>query len=412
MVNTKAGETAARIYRDLYQKGLYKELWFHWEGKPLMICDPAKASPELQEFFTLRRAHWPFTMVDTQRAWHWEATYPQPYGYVDDPKTPEQVNVSVAQNLRRSDGKVTNMSEGNARGRSFHNGAVDTTTGAVNHGRNFQEQWRRALEIDPPFVMITGWNEWIAGRWQRPGRPIVFVDQYDQEHSRDIEFAKVGHLDNYYWQMVANVRRYKGVPALPKASGVKTIDIRSGFKQWAEVLPEYRDHVAETLPRDHAGVAGLRYRNETGRNDLVACKVVCDAEQVYFYLRTAAPIRPTSKPKNLWLLIDIDQERDTGWEGYDLLVGRELDADGKPWLEKNTGGWQWEKVAPLRCRLEGSRLHLSLPRSALRGNLDRSLGFDFKWVDNVQVPGDIMDFYLSGDVAPEGRFNYRFVADK
>ena len=39
-------------------------------------------------------------MVNTPYAWHWEATYPQPYGYTDDPKKPEQVNVSVAQNLR------------------------------------------------------------------------------------------------------------------------------------------------------------------------------------------------------------------------------------------------------------------------------------------------------------------------
>ncbi len=33
---------------------------------------------------------------------------------------------------------------------------------------------------------------------------------------------------------------------------------------------------------------------------------------------------------------------------------------------------------------------------------------DFKWWDNPHKPGDIMDTYLSGDCAPEGRFNYRF----
>jgi hypothetical protein len=31
--------------------------------------------------------------------------------------------------------------------------------------------------------------------------------------------------------------------------------------------------------------------------------------------------------------------------------------------------------------------------------------------DNQQSPGDAMDFYLSGDVAPEGWFNYRYRAD-
>jgi hypothetical protein len=58
------------------------------------------------------------------------------------------------------------MGDGDARGRSFHDGSEDTTSGAVNHGYNFAEQWNRALELDPPFVMVTGWNEWIARRFQ------------------------------------------------------------------------------------------------------------------------------------------------------------------------------------------------------------------------------------------------------
>src|SRR5262249_21109871 len=158
--NTKAAETAAEIYKALYKPGLYRELWFVWAGKPLMLCDPVRASPELRQFFTLRAAHWPFTLTNTPLAWHWEATYPQPYGYVDDPQQPEQVNVSVAQNLRQADGKVTNMSFGDARGRSFHGGREETAAGSVNQGYNFQEQWTRAFELGAPFVMVTGWNEW------------------------------------------------------------------------------------------------------------------------------------------------------------------------------------------------------------------------------------------------------------
>ena len=77
--------------------------------------------------------------------------------------------MAVAQNLRESDGMVTNMSEGNARGRSFHKGKKDTSPGAVERGYNFQEQWDRALKLDPPFVMVTGWNEWTAGHFSRPG---------------------------------------------------------------------------------------------------------------------------------------------------------------------------------------------------------------------------------------------------
>jgi hypothetical protein len=35
----------------------------------------------------------------------------------------------------------------------------------------------------------------------------------------------------------------------------------------------------------------------------------------------------------------------------------------------------------------------------------------FKWADNVQQPGDVMDFWQSGDAAPDGRFMYPYVAD-
>ncbi len=412
MVNTKAGETAQQIYRDLYQPGLYRELWFYWRGKPLLICDPAAASAELRKFFTLRRAHWPFTLTNTPYAWHWEATYPQPYGYTDDPQQPEQVNVSVAQNLRQADGKVTNMSAGDARGRSFHDGRQDTTPGAVNHGYNAQEQWRHALDLKPPFVMVTGWNEWIAGRWGKPGGPLVFVDQFDQEFSRDIEPVKGAHGDNYYWQLVANVRRFKGAPPLPSASPPKSIRTGESFDSWRDVAPEFRDWIHETAPRDFDGSAGLHYTNRTGRNDLAAFKVARDAQMIYFYARTREALTAHTDPNWMWLLIDADQNAATGWQGYDFIVNRSVEGEGKTWLEKNEGGWNWRPVLRVDFRVRGNELQLAIPRSALGLPQETNrIALDFKWADNIQHPGDIMDFYVSGDVAPEGRFNFRYQTD-
>ena len=46
--------------------------------------------------------------------------------------------------------------------------------------------------------------------------------------------------------------------------------------------------------------------------------------------------------------------------------------------------------------------------SAIRGKLD----FEFKWADNMQDEGNPMDFYVSGDVAPSGRFNYVYIAEQ
>jgi hypothetical protein len=411
MVNTRAGEAAQEIYSDLYKPGLYKDLWFRWQGRPLMICDPKEASPELREFFTLRKAHWPFTLINTHNEWHWESTYPQVYSYDQDPSKPEEVNVAVAQNLRASDGRVTNMSQGDARGRSFHDGRKDTSPGAVNQGYNFEEQWNHAFELDPPFVMVTGWNEWTAGKFSRAGRPVVFVDQFDQEYSRDIEPVAGLHNDNYYCQLISNVRRYKGVASPPEASAPKTIDVTSGFEQWQDVGPEFADH---SFDNDHRnfGVGAVHYNNTSGRNDLTVMKVARDTKNVYFYATTREPITPCQDSNWMWFLIDADQNSKTGWEGYDFLVNRTAVSEGKTWLEKSEGGWRWTKVATVSFRVKGNELQLAIPRTALglpEGTTRTCL--DFKWADNLPHPGDIMDFYVSGDVAPEGRFMYRYVGE-
>ncbi|MSU23953.1 MAG: hypothetical protein EXS32_09050 [Opitutus sp.] len=406
MVNTKAGETAQELYHDLYKPALYPELWFRWQGKPILICDPKEASPEVAKFFTLRKAHWPFTQVNTPNAWHWENTYPQVYSYDTDPAKPEQVNVSVAQNLRAADGKVTNMSQGNARGRSFHDGKQAPAPGDIDRGPNFAEQWRRAIELDPPFVMVTGWNEWTAGRYSRPGLPVVFVDQYDQEFSRDIEPVTGLHHDHYYYQLVAGVRRYKGYPALPAASAAQTINVTGAFSQWSEIAPAFTDHAFDDDHRDF-GKGARHYVRTSGRNDLTVMKVARNATHVYFYAQTRRPLTASTDANWMLLLLDTDQKRSTGWEGYDFIVNRSRDGQ-ETWLERNAGGWTWEKVAKVQLTVSGNELMFAVPRAALGLPAGDAVTFDFKWWDNPQNPGDIMDIYLSGDAAPDGRFNYRY----
>jgi hypothetical protein len=405
MVNTKAGATARNIYEALYKPGLHRDLWFQWQGKPLLLCDPKEADPELRAFFTLRAAHWPFTLVNTQDAWHWEATYPQPYGYTTDPQKPEQVNVSVAQNLRASDGKVTNMSDGNARGRGFHDGRQDASRAAIDRGANCEEQWRRALQLDPPFVMVTGWNEWIAGRFTHGGA-LTFVDQYNEEFSRDIEPMKGGHGDNYYYQLVANIRRYKGARPPPPVQP-QPIAIDGRFDDWAAVQPEFRDPPGDALPRAFPGIGHSgAYTNLTGRNDLVAAKVSVDTTNVYFHIRTAAKLTPPTDPNWMLLFIDAGGRADTGWLGFDFVVGRGGARNGRTSLEKNTGGYHWSHVADVPCAIGEKEIELAIPRTAL-GVRTLPAEIRFKWSDNIQQTGDASDFTLNGDSAPDDRFAYR-----
>ena len=91
----------------------------------------------------------------------------------------------------------------------------------------------------------------------------------------------------------------------------------------------------------------------------------------------------------------------TGWNGYDFVVNRE-----PGWIERNAGGWKWEKVAKADLRIVGNELQMAVPRAAL--GLGKS-AFDFKWADNLPQPCSVSDFYSVGDVAPAGRFNFRYI---
>ena len=317
--------------------------------------------------------------------------------------------MSVAQNLRQADGLVTNMSNLDARGRSFHNGRQDTAPGAVDFGHNFAEQWERALKLGAPFVMVTGWNEWVAGRWGERNGPPVFVDQLNQEFSRDIEMARGCHGDNYYYQMVSGIRRYKGCPPLPKASAATTISLNGDFSQWAQVQPGFSDPVGETAPRAHPGIGKLRYENRSGRNEFVQLKVARDDNSVFFYARTQSPITPPDGPNWMMLLIDADGRHDTGWEGFEFIVNRKVVNATTTTLERHTGGWNWERVAEIPMEFRGNELHLAIPRTLLKLPAG-PFRLDFKWLDNPQSPGDPLDLYLSGDTAPMGRFRYRYSA--
>ena len=411
MINTKADETAEKLWKEVYNTGKYDELLLQLEGKPLLVGDPAVIkNEEIKQKLTLRRAHWPFKMINTEKAWHWEAAYPQPYGWATDPEKAEQVNVSVAQNLsRQPDAHVENMSSGWARGRSFQKGKLEEDL-ATDEGRNFAEQWTRAYELDPDFVMVTGWNEWIAGRWKR-GAKHVFVDQFNREYSRDIEPMKGGHLDNYYLQMVEGIRRYKGALPLPRHTAKTTVDVNGDFSQWQDVKPDFSDWPGETTKRDFPGAGGTHYVNETGRNDLILAKATRDDANFYFYLKTKDAITP-AKPDGLCLLINADRNLETGFIGGDFLIGAKYDGENAvvaKFSGKETNQWKWKKSGTVRYQIKGNELMLAVPFETL-GLSKNEADFNtlaFKWLDNFHGNAEVSDLYTTGDVAPESRFFFQ-----
>ena len=402
-----AKEIIAALYNDLYKKGLYTDLWFNWKGKPLIMAYPEIATDtEMRNFFTFRPGQ-PVYDKGPERNdhWGWLEIYPQ-HGFVKTSTGFEQAVVGVAQNWSKERG-LTAMNAPGSFGRSYtaQKGLI-REPGAVNYGYNFQEQWDRALEIDPEFIFITGWNEWIAGRAESWGKQTnAFPDEFDQEGSRDIEMMKGGHGDNYYYQMIANIRRFKGMPKPQKVSGPVRISVDGDFKEWEAVSPKYSSYKGSTLHRDSRGWGNLQYVNNSGRNDIVAAKVARDKDYVYFYIETAAPMTPKTDPAWMRIFIDIDLDKNTGWEGYDFVINRTAPKQ-KAYLEKTDFGWNWEAAGELDYAVKSNQLELKIPRSLL--GVKEVLNFGFKCQDNTKSDNDIMDFWINGDAAPAGRAYYHY----
>jgi hypothetical protein len=366
-----------------------------------------KAGP--RQFFTFRKPQPDYFQGPTgPDQWGWLEIFPQ-HVFKNSKGEKEQMVVGVGQNAVGR--RLGSMSERDACGRSFHDGKRDTSSDAMLKGLNVAEQWERALKEDPKFIFITGWNEWIAMRFNEfcgVKEPVMFVDQFDQEHSRDIEPMKGGHGDNYYYQMVSYIRRYKGVRPPPALSEPKSIRLDAGFEQWKDVAPEYRDDAGDTAHRDHPGYNNhTRYVNKSGRNDLILLKVARDKDNLYFYARTREPLTPSTDPNWMMLFINIDRDHQTGWNGYDFVVNRTMRGKGVSVIERNAGGWKWEAAGDVKFVAAGHELHLTIPRASLGVAADKGpLRIEFKWADNVPDAGNIADFIDQGDVAPTGRFNY------
>jgi len=432
------GKTSMDLLEKFYRPGHFRDLWFIWDGKPLLM-GMSNPDPAVKEFFTIREAAWPGTppYKNTPYTWHWESAYPQTYGFTQDPNVAEQMNVSPAQNMHWQTGALEMMQTGEARGRGFHEGRKDPSLDAVQHGLNFQEQWNRVLKVDPKFVMITSWNEWLAGLGDSFQVHYSLCDMFNEEFSRDIEPLNGGFGDNYYYQAIANIRRYKGAPEIPVATVPKTIDIAGSFDQWNDVGPDFPGHTGNTIHRDHDGWGrasktrvtastppfkgdgkiwrgqdGLRYINKTGRNSLRSMKVARDKDYFYFYVRTEKPITPHSDPNWMTLLIRTGNPTHHSWSGYDYVVNRVAPGNAGAVLEKNNGGRNWLKAADVKYNAQGNQMHMAVPRKLLKMTND-PVQFDFKWLDNISIPlpDDLAVFYTDGDTAPTGRFRFRYRTD-
>ncbi|MBO4590849.1 MAG: hypothetical protein J5698_07765 [Bacteroidaceae bacterium] len=493
------------LYERYYRERHYSDLWFHWDGKPLLLCnlrpeldangggvknpnphyDAAASSDtlhphfgdayysepfytdytrEVKEFFTLRNMWWGYYTWGGSRYAGTDDNWC--FGYeMQDPSvsalTPleraarhngavEQMAVTPAQHPISITGKSWRVATGEPPlgvGDLPDSAYVPWLGRSVAHpeeyGIYFQDRWDEALSVDPPFIYLNDWNEWTAGKYpigKAPGSDapgptsflgrtegdFYFVDQYNAEFNRTIAPAKGTMGDNYYMQMVQNIRRYKGVRPIPVNKGYSRIRIDGRFDDWRDNGVNYLDTRGDTVHRDFLGYAGHHYTDNSGRNDIVRSLVRADRRNVYFYVETSAPLTPHTDACWMLLLIDADSDVSTGWEGFDYVVNYRVDSSTSTTLFCYTpDGWQ--QVALLPFAYSGTQLELSIPRVqlGLPGGA-HSLSFDFKWADNCGMlptpvvgassepaAADVLSVpverFTRGDAAPNRRFRYRCI---
>lgn len=176
---------ADQIYTDLATNEKYRDMYFYYEGKPLLLCYGATPTqygktPQTKwddERFTVR---WVSAHLDAQNLsdrngyssvyWSWEEHSPQSYTELDGKV--EAVTVSAA--IRGGDRK-------NRR----------------NNGATFKRQMQRAIDLGAKITIITTWNEWTAS------------EQRSDEESRDIE-PSVAYGTFYYDLMREQIKKLKG----------------------------------------------------------------------------------------------------------------------------------------------------------------------------------------------------------
>ena len=407
----------------------YKELFFMWEGKPLIfgnINDKA-VTAQTKEFlagFTVR-GNWAWCDKDGYWSWLQDYQYKKSsdtYVTIDGGKGRdengnfEELAVCLGHHPSTSKGRsYVNRKEPNTKKNDFN-----FTLQGVGEGKCFEFQFKAAKSLDPKVILITGWNEWIAGCVHDPANTFfaqtnvkgyMYIDQFNPEFSRDAEPMRlrdgVGFGDNYYYQMCDYIRQFKGVGRITEATGQTAVSL-TDISSWDKVQPEYRDNVGDAELRNTVSYnADYRYINGTGRNDIDYAKVSQDEENLYFLVKCTADVQKADGENWMNLFINVGTDRSSGWEGYGYIVNRSRD-ENKVSVSKFTEGFAAEQIGDAEYAITGEYMTVKIKKSLLGVNGEIK-DLIFKWSDNSTLSGNVMEFMDLGDAAPNDRYAYRYV---
>lgn len=410
--HSSSANVVRTLYNKIYSKNQYPDTWLYVDGKPLIIAEEAD---NINDFFTIRLPQWP-NETTKKSAWPW-MDFQWPQRVFKHNSKSEAISVSMAQHagtIQFSDsafyGDRTN------RGRSFNgseeNGGYELLTpDSYKLGINFQYQFDRALSKDVKYVLVTGWNEWVAQRQPSNDGTIRFVDTASLEFSRDIEMTITDYyFDNYYMQLVYNVQALKGASPIVVQDARNPINVTGEFAQWDKVAVTYYDVEGDTVDRNGKAFGNKTMTNTTGRNDIVSAKVTQDTTYLYFYVQTADDItKPVANTSWMQLFLDVDGSTETGWYGYDYIVNYNAKEDFTTSVAKYTGTdgkYGFTDCGTVSYRVKDNQMMIAVPMEMLGVTYYNQVCMQFKWADSDTLLDEMADFYIDGDMAPLGRLNY------
>lgn len=447
--NEKPARAANWIFDRYYRPGRHKDYWFYWDGKPLFLYNsqpPENETPEKPDaiygedflnFFTLRNMWWGSTYDFVREEYPMGKDGYWYFGYdMHDPGfrnlgikkrigtkngRNEMMSVTPAQHSSTMVGKTYTIKAGEPTLNQYDLPSKKIIGGKVRnnpekYGLYFQERWDEALSIDPDLIYLNDWNEWTAGMFCEHtdnfmGRPndMYFVDQYNAEFNRTIQPMKDGYTDNYYMQMVQNIRRYKGVRQAPKAICRYKMTNPANWDSWENVSEEFLDTRGDVAHRNYNGYGRTHYTNTSGRNDIVSSKVAIDGDNIHFYVSTDQDITPYTDPNWMMLLINSDRDYTTGWYGFDFIINKSVTSAGQTTVQAyNAESKTWQTVAQVPYTVEGKNMVITIPMSQIGLEPGNEGGFYFKWTDNPESLDTPISLCTNGDTAPNRRFCYNY----
>ena len=418
--NTPAYTKVQHLYEIFYSRKLYPDSWYMKDGKPVIISLSEQLKeyvPEMLDYFYIRESQF-----------HNEHYKADGVPWIDFNTPPRlhngTVSISVAQNNtggRFSDAYYfDNRYLAKGRGWNSEDG-YDYPDEKNYSGANFQEQWDQAIDLGATEAFILGWNQWSAQKYPE-GDYVYYADEFNLEYSTDIEPMKGGYEDNYYMQLVQNIRRFKASgTSYPGVKTVKTIDMDGGFEQWEDV-PGYLDMKKDSISRNCTASYEAIYEDYSDRNDITTVKIAHDSDNLYVYAECADDIIEEKtfdenfsadllpKQDENWMNLYIGTEetvKDFGGFGY--LVNRKPQGDGTTSLERIGKDFKPDSLGTAEYRVSGKTIVYKIPRALLGlGSGTEIPQLTVKVADCLQDQNDVMDFYFSGDCAPIGRLGYSY----